>query len=351
MKKFFLKSALFVLLPVLVGEGVWHFRAAHVPPAWYLGAPARAQNKHVDAIFVGSSRVGAAINDTLFGTLMSSALHRDVLVMNMGKGYSTAAEHYFGLRDIIQADTAHFRGCTVFVEAPDGIPDAARWTDTWVHSEWTTLLGPLLRLSDVPKLWWVSGTPLADKISVTAGTASIVLYAGNKARGELAANGDLLARRLLHSSTDSPNMDLAEAAGIRVDSAGVAATRALAVQFYAKESENQEAVSSWDATIIRDLVDMVSSAGGNVVFYLMPVSSVQARSLRTPVRNADRASFQQALFRWHAQYLAIDFSTSDADFPDLWHLRRSRSLEFTRSLAFCVAAKENTQKPMAGRVP
>jgi hypothetical protein len=31
--------------------------------------------------------------------------------------------------------------------------------------------------------------------------------------------------------------------------------------------------------------------------------------------------------------LVPDMATSDDDFPDLWHLRQSRSAEFSRSLA------------------
>jgi hypothetical protein len=351
MRRFFIKSAIFVLLPIFAGEGLWHFRANHVPPAWYLGTPWLIGRQPLDAVFVGSSRVGAAINDTVFSKVLATYLRRNVTALNMGKGYSTLAEHYFGLRLMIRSHPANFRGCTVFIEAPDGLPDASTWSDTWVHSEWTSLLGPMLNARDVVRMWWDSETRLADKISVTAGAATITIYAASKIRGELAAQGDLVLQRLLSRETARPRMDLAEAAGIRVDSAGVAATRSLAVEFYAREAENQRPVSSWDVTVARAITDLVNSSGGHVVFYTMPVSSVQEKSLRTPVRISDRAGFHDALRAWNAMYLPLSFPTDDEDFPDLWHLRQSRSFEFSRSLAAAYAGHGGLQQPITGLSP
>jgi hypothetical protein len=52
----------------------------------------------------------------------------------------------------------------------------------------------------------------------------------------------------------------------------------------------------------------------------------------TPTRVQDWTSFREALQRWKAPYLDPRIATTEDDFPDIWHLRKSRSAEFTKDL-------------------
>jgi hypothetical protein len=43
--------------------------------------------------------------------------------------------------------------------------------------------------------------------------------------------------------------------------------------------------------------------------------------------------FQEQIRTWNARYVATAIKTVDADFPDVWHLRRSLAADFSTSLA------------------
>jgi hypothetical protein len=79
---------------------------------------------------------------------------------------------------------------------------------------------------------------------------------------------------------------------------------------------------------------LAQHASAHPVFFEMPLCSVQSATFDTPVRRRDRENFAAAARAWGTPVIRADVETSDADFPDLWHLKKSRAAAFTKALAY-----------------
>jgi hypothetical protein len=69
------------------------------------------------------------------------------------------------------------------------------------------------------------------------------------------------------------------------------------------------------------------------VFYQVPVHEIFAEGYLTPMRQADTAAFAEQARRWDACVVRPAFPTTDADFPDIWHLHADRAPAFSAALA------------------
>jgi hypothetical protein len=234
------------------------------------------------------------------------------------------------------------RGCVVLIEAPGGIPDGlcdgrGRWDEPWSFEGEAIRLAPLLRPGDIPALWR-SGFNLADKIHFTArdlGNSSI-LIAQREVLAESIADG-LKARAyslLIGKRPEVEKADLATGGGIQADPATVARNRGLARVDAARWLEDRRPIGpNWDDRVIGSIVRRVKAMGGRVVFFEVPLHSLQAEILWTEVRIADRQAFREQARAWGTPLIELKETFPDEAFPDIWHLAKSRSAGFTRELA------------------
>src|SRR5690606_9929792 len=351
MKRFLLKGLLaaFVLvgtaeaaarwaLPALFGRGLQDLEDFYQPEE---RIAARGPITH---LAVGTSQVGAAVDpDTLQALLRAAAPEgTPIRVVNAAKGYSTQMQHYLGVRNLIARYPASMEGVVVFLEAPEGVADYQTPEDHWTHEKWPSLLGPLLRTSDLPRFYLQSSNTLSDKVRVTA---AHFLHAGRylrhvRNRIEGAVNGWLTPPR-----PERAEVDLTTRAGIRTDAAGVAAAREQAV----READLRRAAAlaagdalDWDRSVAAQTVRLVRAHGGEVVFFMTPQSPVMQSRWGEEMR-VQRRTFEA----WtRANGIPVlqpqPFEYGAEDFPDNLHLRKSRSGEYTARLAEAYLAWERS---------
>ena len=138
------------------------------------------------------------------------------------------------------------------------------------------------------------------------------------------------------SGSQENDIDLDAAAGIRTDSAGVALVRKKIVpemRGWTHVERDRDPIN-WDRSVLASLVDDIRSHGGSVVLYDMPIStSAQSVIDSNRTLKRDRTALHEWLTQNNIPLVTADLAYDDTDFPDLSHLRSSRAVEFSRSLA------------------
>jgi len=307
-------------------------------PQWY-EALCASSDRAPSAVFVGSSRVAAALDSDAFVSEVGKLTGRSVTTENMGRGYSTLIQHLHGLRALAELSSDRLAGCTVFIEAPCGMPTSESKRDTWVSREYPGLLVPTLRWGDLPALWR-SHTPRELKLRLVVDFLfrSCDIWETRKGwRGWRLETGQRLVRKaLLGPSEIRPedvNSDLVNAGGIMTDAKSMARAKRLAYDRAESKFEDAVEIKDWDSRLVADIFRLVRSNGGKVAFFVMPMSSVMARPYSHPLFQASTKNFTEWADATGCLVLRPNFETEDEDFPDLWHLRQQRAGEFSRSLA------------------
>jgi hypothetical protein len=341
-----LRHAAWVLVPVSVLAALEVKARRSIPApsrrdaAWTLSEEV-AKEGPVGYFFIGSSRVACAVDAAAFEAAVAKGQKRRVRAVNCGAGFTLLVQHYLNLRNLYERYPDHLRGCVVFVEAPEGMPGAETWDGTWVHPEMPSQLVSVIAPRDFPGLW-AAGMPVEEKTEVTCSyfLRGSVLFTYRQQLGQAlwgrCEKAFLRAAGGPATSEEPSNRgaaDLRAAGGVRNDPEGVENARRLAVRLAQDDMAHQAPGPDWDRTVVPDLVHLVHQAGGRVVFYKMPLHSVQAAPYWTALRKREVEQFRGKMAGWGTVFLTPDFSYSDEDFPDYWHLRQSRSPAFTRSLA------------------
>jgi hypothetical protein len=299
---------------------------------WYREAVYHVQKVPVTYIFIGSSRVAASISPTEFAQATREA-KSPVSAINMGRGYTTLVEHFFGLRRIAAAMPDGLKGVTVFLEAPGGVPDLETWRGEWLEHKSPDLLVKTIGISDLWSFWARDSSNFDVKLTVTVGTLSEAIAKQGYGWAMLEGIKEIILRHWLWTKPNKA--DLPASGGIRTDEAGIQNARRLAVSL-ATDDIKQERIfprQSGDETVLKSINDLVIAGGGRLILYRMPLSSVQEQVYTTAIGRKNREITHDLLKAWAIPMLSLNMKTSDDDFPDNWHLRKSRCSEFTRSLA------------------
>jgi hypothetical protein len=320
-------------------------------------------------IFIGSSRVAAAVDDKVFETAMARELGHPVQVVNFGQGYTCMIQHYLNLRNLARKHPEQMRGCTLFIEAFGGMPEASLWNGRWFYPGWSHQLVPLLCSEDLQGLW-ASTLTAEERLQLNEDVRTLtdvlrrhcaLLRNRDRMSNELMALGQrLLAKAASKVFRRRPTVppqvaDLTTAGGIRNDLDGVQLGRKLALDWAKSMGANQSHCRLGEQSVELDLIRLMKSLGGQVVYFEMPIHSVQAAVFQTPIRRADREFFHGQMSTLGVAYLTTDCVVKDEDLPDYWHLRKSRSPDFTKALAR--AWMENSrprltaQRPQEGPTP
>ena len=234
-------------------------------------------------IFIGTSRVAQAVVAEAFIAELRPA---DAAALNLGRGYSTLVEHFFGLRRLAAASPSGLRGTIVLVEAPEGIPDPSSWDDPWFVSEDPGLLSMTMRPSDLPAFWARSAGSFSEKASITAAEVSSL--------ASLRGSWSYYARAGWHSLTGGKASDgtepteLSAAGGVRTSRAAFVAARRLAEAMSELALRDQRELTSQEIeqAVLLSLASFLKKEGASFVAFTMPTEQHSA----TGIDHRDRAT-------------------------------------------------------------
>ena len=348
MRRTIAAALLFVLLPLAGIELGLRIGVLDRPTNWYDLILTAACADKVDFVFAGSSRVAAAIHSEAFAKYVSQEIGASVRALNIGRGYTTLAEHDLVLRSLYEQCASSMEGATVFIEVGAGLPDFSTFRDSWVHPDEPWLIVPVIDRHDLVRMWMASDTPWGNKVDVSMRySLQAVDYIDRKRRSLLWAGDQVVSKLSDRITTGGENgaADLSSAGGILTDLASVERARRLAVELASTTFKNSPR-ADWSATVLMDVNALVRRHDGRVVLFRMPLSSVQTRST-TPALLADIEAFRRHAVVADIDYLPIEFATTDEDFPDYWHLRNSRADEFSRRVAVEYMTTERTRLRVA----
>jgi len=265
-------------------------RSKALPSYWYEMAENVAKVETLDALFVGSSRVAAAIDVSIFQEKLSDKTGKRINVLNLGIGYSTPMEHFLGLRNLWEKYPGNLNNCIVLIEVLMGLPTH---NTSWVNKCYPELIVPLLEISDLPALmkseleFEIKARLLSDflfrKSDFWIRRKFLREWTINRGKEVVLKFFSMLGVE----SARKIKADISEKGGIRVDDDFMKTARKRAIDFSEKNMKNQSPIRNWDAIPIGLIVKFVQSRGGQVVFYHIPISSTFAAIYETETRRGD----------------------------------------------------------------
>ncbi len=296
--------------------------------------------ERVDAVFLGVSRVEAAVDPGVFEKHASRLLDRRVHCLNLGRGGRSPHIHYFGLRNLLEAYPERFDGCTVFVEAPCGLPAYERLDRPWFNGSPSRQLVAQLRARDIDEALDVHrdvGDRLALMGTWAERTSHLVFYrqlVRRRLTDKLHDTAMLMADRagLGHRPRREAPLEVRTDGAIRVEAGAREAGRAIADQVVAG-AENQQPLGDWDQSVLMEIKRLVEGRGGRLIIFRTTMHSYLRQPYETAIRQTDRRFFKDWCRRHGVPMLPLPRAYADEEFPDLWHLHRSLASEFSRNLA------------------
>jgi hypothetical protein len=338
MLKFFARISLLVLLVVGSSEvAIRMLLSSQLEGVaqltdFYHSAEKKAQRKGLDLLFVGTSRVAAAVDAEIARRELESRGRSQVGAVNVGKGYSTHGIHYLGIRNLYEKYPQKVGDMTVLVEAPSGVPEIQEKNGEWVSPRWPVLFGPVATMSDASRFVVQSSNDFDTKIAalLSIPLLSVRYYMSMRQGVKKRANG-------VWGIKPEEKGNLAEEGGIRTDSVGIEAAREMVMGKKGKKIKKEEGFK-WGNSFLASIANLVRSRGGEVVFFRMPESSIEKK-----IGPSD--SVRSSFHRWRKQeeiplFHLQGFQTTNKDFPDLLHLRKSRSKEYTTRLVDALVEHE-----------
>jgi hypothetical protein len=312
-------------------------------PTWYRGGARIGEREPLRALFVGSSRVQSAIAPRAFDEALAARGRGGGRSLNFGRGGTTPAEHYLGLRLLLEGNPDHLRDVVVFIEAPGGLSGQTFWdSHPWAFEDHPGLLVDLIRFRDLPRFVASRGLKRNTRAHVVLRTLlrpAALVHRRERLRERWGLDG------LLSPATPRPpsrpsdavlGADLegpGPASSVPMDPARFGAPRRLADELSAKWLRDQVPFRPWAGSIQEDTVRLVRAHGGQVVFFDVPQGETLERINRTPMRRADAAVFAEQVRLWDACLVRPAFPTTESDFPDVWHLHPSRAPGYSVALA------------------
>lgn len=307
----------------------------------YFSVTSRPPEGHVDALFIGSSQIEAAIDPPAFDAQVAAATGKPFQSLKFGiGGIRSLAVHFMGLRNLFRRYPDKFRGCTVFLEAPYEHPSATTWADPWYFPGAEKVVLANVQPEDMPRL--LASDPgamrhmeiqaLLWQRHVRMSYYRVLLRYRIMDKVETTTAKVATKLHLLKPEIKAQGLDLAEGGILRTDAIAVAIGYKSASN-YGDEIKNLRHVYDWNDTIVGDIRKLVVANGGQLVLFQMPKHTIFIAPFSLPKEQQDIQSLKVSLAKWHVDMLHPHFTYDDSDFQDYWHLRHSRSAEFTRDLA------------------
>jgi hypothetical protein len=364
MRSFIIRGGLFIAIPLLVVELSLRVFTATGPMkgvdrlynVYNHLAPRLASPDTVNCLFVGTSRIQAAIVPDRFSQAVHDHSNVPVKTLRASRGYSTLLMHYEGIKYLIDRRPEAMKGSYVFVEAASGLVEPQTWTSRWARPEWPTLLSSHLSLNELWSLWWSGEDRLKIKALITASQFLETARYGALVREKLRQKIASLLSPAPQSQAEEDNAQIQKGAGIRTDSAGIALARKKIIPSMKKwahvdyERPPVDSPVDWSKSMLASVVETMRRHGGEVILYTMPLSSPAQSVIEESVQlRRERRRLKEWAKANSVPFLKVDFSHTDEDFPDLAHLRKSAAPEYTQKVATTYVERGFLRTPTAQR--
>jgi len=298
----------------------------------FIQAYTSKKTRHVDYLFIGSSRVPATINP---GLIMQQDSGKIAVVA--GRGYMTQGVHYQALKNRIKEYPEYLNNARVFIE----YSGSSVYAEPFSENEFLVyepllktdkamphLLLPHLNFKSFLKFIKVSDNSAKVKMEM------FFLYCSSFYRSISFVKETLkkLDTPLFNNSNDL----LVSEGGIRNDAIEFAQKAAITYGEIVKERLEKTpplTIESLNNSTLAKINELVQENGGKLFLYKIPLHSLQQ-----VLYNTDKEKNNQRLFEeWLDQngigiISCSDFEYNDEDFPDTWHLSMERRDEFTQDL-------------------
>lgn len=344
MKQFLIKSGLFLLLFLLCVELIsrllidpLYFHSLNtynlIPPEEEsFEAYKSRETKHIDYLFIGSSRVPATINPSV---IMQE--NTDLTVVVAGRGYMTEGIHYQALKNKISKYPDYLKNAKVFIEyyGCDVYSGSFDENELRVFEPLETQEAPMPQLLlphlDIHSLMsFLKESHNSNKVKVQM----VLLYFISSYRTipfikEKTAN-------LISRYVDKSKPQLVREGGIRSDNIEKAKKWAIAIAAIQTKDMQQKPLLSFedlDKSSLAFINDLIIKNGGKLYLYKMPLSSVQEASFSCKRAIQNKEIFEKWILSKEIPVIYNKkFNFQDSDFPDTWHLSADRRDEFTMML-------------------
>lgn len=337
---------IWVLLPILVLFGSELavrkiVERSGTDEGWYEGVSAKLANGRVDYLFIGTSRTASGLVPRAFEEGMRAAGGGEVVCVNLGRAFSGAPAHFFGLRELLRRHSGEMARCTVSFEMAAGLPAfPGSWEDDWFFPGNTQLVVDYMQRDDLFRFLRTSAS-----FESKAGVVARFLGRGSALvahRRALQQWTDWYGVRLLRSTLNrlgAKSGAVAEAElpthrQLRTDAGGVRLQRDLIIERTSPEALSSQApLRPWREQVLCDAARMLRENGVPVCFHEVPVPSYVWQVNETSVRLSDREAFAEWCGGLGIVQVSVPIDVTDEDFPDLSHLRAARIEEYSRVLA------------------
>jgi hypothetical protein len=293
----------------------------------------KTDTKHVDYLFIGSSRVPSTINPKLF-----MEEDKGKIAVVAGRGYMPSGLHYLALKNKISKHPDYIKNANVFLE----YPGASIYTESYddvkfkvyepivkTDKAMPNLIIPHLTLNSFFSFLAESQNSLSVKLETS------LLFISSFYRTSAQIKEDFEKRNIPIFYNENGNK-LATEGGIRNDNFVFAQNKAIEVaKIEKKQIEDGELLSfkTLNSSVLAKLSDLIHESGGILYLYKMPLHSIQNQVYVSAKAHKNNKIFEEWLASKNIKVIYInDFKYNDVDFPDFWHLSIDRRDEFSKKL-------------------
>ncbi|MBX9690131.1 MAG: hypothetical protein K2X27_25695 [Candidatus Obscuribacterales bacterium] len=331
MYKFLGKILIFLLVPALLLELV---SRTVVGKDWYenhfyLAAKKELQSQTALLIFVGSSRTATAIDSEYLSERLSRDLNQKILVLNMGQGYSTLTEHYFGIKRAL-AYRGSFKNVIFVVEAAHGFPLMNEWHGSWVLEEAPQIIMPVLNSKEIFEMWKISSMDPGLKTLISSGRYLLSARYFHRFRRLIQALPEQIFARYRQ---EHDSVGIREAGGVSNSARALFLTRETVKSQFELLKKHPQSCPDFADSVFISLTDLLKANEAELLTYVPPQSSLDIQNLSYYRCSDFKNAFEAFCRKKSLKQLSVPTSFPDRDFPDLLHLNKPNSLIFTKTLA------------------
>lgn len=288
--------------------------------------------KHVDYLFIGSSRVPATIDPLVFEK------HEPTKIAIVGgRGKMTGGIHLQAIKNRLEKYPDYLKGAKVFLE----YPESGMYTEPYLQYRYLVaeatsvndrgmphLIIPHLNSSSLLEFWKYSQNSIRTKTDVVA------LYSSSAYRNSFFVNE-------VYHKFDQPlgasnDTLLANEGGIKneeFEKAQKFAIEMAAINKHRSEVSRPLTKQDLNESILAKLHNIITSNGGELILYKVPLHSVQMAVYNSDKERKNKQVFEEWIKSHGISIIEADeFVCADGDFPDTWHLAKSRRTEFSEKL-------------------
>lgn len=342
MKQFLVKTSLFFLLFFAFDE---IFSRVFLDPLYFYslnsynlktdrpgfrGIYASKETEHVDYLFMGSSRVPAAINPSL---IMNK--YPGITVVVAGRGYMTEGIQYQALKNKLFHYPDFLKGAKVFIEYSGSDVYSGSFAENKlkvyeplvsIEKPMPQLLLPHLNFNSL--LSFLKESKNANSVKVEM----VLLFCFSSYR-TIPLMKEKFSRIGEYFNSSNTQLKLASEGGIRNDNFEIAKKKAVDIAEIELKSIQDHPLLTFknlDKSSLAYLNDLINRNGGTLYLFKMPISSLQKSIYLTAKAKQNNRIFEQWIFSKGIKVINNEkFHFQNSDFPDTWHLGENRRDEFT----------------------